>query len=315
MHALRLCVFLTTWLLAGPLLAQPAPPLSVSRGQGADDCPDAPGLLARIEEIRKIPPRADQPPYEVTFARDDHGVYSQITSAQTGAERVLTDASPDCAALAQATAVTLALLFDAHAHAPEPPATPAQVESPPPLPVAPPAHDPADEHRFIANYGVGGLAGVIAPLAFAPSLELGYAYGSWRASLGGLYVFPMSHALGSGRVVQSLYATSLLGCFAPWRHALWRFDLCTGVLAGAVRGVARGFDDPRKAARGWLAPAVEARVGRLPDRFGAELSLALFIPVTRHDFAIAGAGIAYASSPIALLISLHGTFWFGPSSP
>jgi hypothetical protein len=314
MHALRLCVFLTTWAFADQLLAQPAPPLIVSRGPGADDCPDAPGLLARIEEIRKSAPRADQPPYDVTFARDDHGVYSQITTVQTGAERVLTDASPDCAALAQATAVTLALLFDAHAHAPElaaiAPAPPAA-----PQPVAPPAHDPADEHRFIANYGAGGLVGVIAPIAFAPSLELGYAYGSWRASLGGLYVFPMSHELGSGRVVQSLYATSLLGCFAPWRHALWRFDLCSGVMAGAVSGVARGFDEPRKASRGWLAPIIEARVGRLPDRFGAELSLALLLPTTRQDFAVGGAGVAYESSPIALLASLRGTFSIARNSP
>jgi hypothetical protein len=87
------------------------------------------------------------------------------------------------------------------------------------------------------------------------------------------------------------------------------------VLVGAVQGIARGFGDHRTTSRGWFAPAIEARVGRLPDRVGAELSLALLLPTTRHDFAIGGAGVAYESSPIALLIAVRGTYSIFPSVP
>jgi hypothetical protein len=314
MQLLRLCVWIAMAALSTLAHAQAAPPLSVTRGAGTDDCPDAAGLTARIEEIRKSPVPADQPPYVLTFARDDHGVYAQITSVQTGAERVLTDTSSACAALAQATAITLALLFDADARASAEPAAPPQssppaapealppVVSPPPLT---PPRDRAEMHRFIISYEAGALTGVVAPVSATFGLELGYAYGAWRASLGMLYPLWQPHELGSGSVLLSFTGSSLTGCFAPWRHRLWRLDACTGLVWASVEGKARGFGEVDKSARGWLTPALEARFGLLPDRFGAELRAALLIPTTRHDFAVEGAGLAYRSAPVALLFSLR----------
>jgi len=87
---------------------------------------------------------------------------------------------------------------------------------------------------------------------------------------------------------------------------LWRLDTCAGLWSATVEGKARGgFAQGRASERGWLAPAVEARFGLLPDSFGAELRAALLIPATRHDFEVEGAGIAYRSSPLALLFSLR----------
>src|SRR5687768_11651703 len=91
-------------LLAGPAVAQPAPPLDVTRAPGAEACPEAAALLERIERIRSSPARADQPAYRVGFARDAAGLRAEIVREDTAASRVLTDRSSDCAALAQATA-------------------------------------------------------------------------------------------------------------------------------------------------------------------------------------------------------------------
>jgi hypothetical protein len=311
MQVLRLCVLIAAAASSPLAHAQAAPPLSVTRGAGTDDCPDAAGLTARIEAIRNLAP-TDQPPYLLTFERDDHGVHAQITSVQTGAERVLTDTSADCSALAQATAITLALLFDADARAPAGPAVlpasppPTVPEEPPPAaPPSPSLRDRAELHRFIISYEAAALTGVIAPVAATLGFEIGYAYGSWRGSLGLLYALSQPHELGNGSVLQSFAGGSLLGCFAPWRHALWRLDACTGLVSATVEGKARGFREVDQSARGWLAPAIEARFGLLPDRFGAELRAALLIPTTRHDFAVEGAGTAYRSTPVALLLSLR----------
>lgn len=316
MRALRVSVWIAMVACSGHALAQGEAPLNVTRGEGTGDCPDAAGLTARIEEIRKSPARADQPPYEVTFARDEHGVYAQIASVQTGAERVLTDTSPDCVALAQATSVTLALLFDADAQALEqPPAPPPPQPPEPPPPIAPPPRDPANVHRLNVNYGAGALTGVIAPIGFAGSIAFEYVYGSWRASLGGMLAVAPPHELGSGRVVESLMGLTLGGCYAPWRQGLWRFDLCPGLIWGSVTGTARGLAEGRSSERGWFAPTAETRLALLPDQFGFELSAAMLVPAMRHDFAIEGTGIAYRSSPVAFQIALHLTWCFTKSGP
>ena len=121
---------------------------------------------------------------------------------------------------------------------------------------------------------------------------------------------PAAHAIGSGRIVQGFTGGSVVGCYAPWRRALWRFDLCAGLFSGSVEAKPRGFGDAAAKTRGLFAPLAQARFGLLPDRFGFELSASVLAPTTRQDFAIEGAGVAYASSPIAILVALHSAYGF-----
>lgn len=310
MPALWLSVFLTTWALAGAVLAQPAP-LSVSRGPGADDCPDAAGLLARIEEIRKSPPRADQPLYRIVFARDDAGLHAQILSEQGPAERVLSDASSGCAALARATAVTMALLFDADTRALDEAAA-----RPPPAPrpevrtqevIAAKDYVP-DPKRWSFHVGGGIAVGVVAPLAPAFAMELDLTVRRVRGLLGFVYLPKTAIELEPGSVRQALGALTLGGCWAPWQHELWRLDGCGGGWIGGFHAAARGFDETRDAVRFWPALAFDLRFARMPggpDLLGGELVGTFLLPVDRQDFAIDNAGVAYEAPPIALQLTLR----------
>jgi len=310
MHALWLCVFVSTWAFAAPLLAQAAP-LSVSRGPGADDCPDAAGLLARIEDVRKTPVRGDQPHYLVVFARDAAGLHAEIVHEPSETSRVLNDGSPDCTALARATAVTLALLFDADARALEEIAAPQPSPPDPPLPPAAPprVEDTAPEPTPWSIAIGGGLAfEVVGPVAPALAIEGSFINRRWRGALGIAVLAESAIQLEPGTVRQGLGAATLSTCWAPWLDGRWRFDSCVGGWLGAIHGGARGFDENGGAWRVWPALSLDLRLGWLPDAatsVGAELVTTLLVPIYRQDFAVENVGVAHEASPLALEVTLR----------
>ncbi|WP_437571371.1 hypothetical protein [Sorangium sp. So ce542] len=101
---------------AGTARARAEPFLSVTRGAGAEGCPDAARLIARVEQLRGRPETGASGAYAVSFIRGDDGFRASIRSG-SGA-RELRDRGGSCAALEQATAVTLALLLDSDAREP-----------------------------------------------------------------------------------------------------------------------------------------------------------------------------------------------------
>ena len=303
--------------LASHAAAQPVP-LSVSHGPGADDCPDALDLLARIERIRGAPPRVDQPAYRVAFTRDAAGLHAVISSSESAGERLLDDAALQCSALAQATAVSLALLFDADARARGTArlsaVTPAATPSVTPASTAPQASAAAygqpdlSAPRASTALAGGALLGVPRPLAAAFGLELGLDNGRFGLRVAAHYAVPPDLDFASGEVREALLAGSLEGCFAAWSSAGLRLEGCAGGILGALRAEAEGYAEDRRRTRLWSALAFDARFGLVPDPLGASLELALLVPLRRQDFAIDGAGVAYASEPVAVLLSLRVTF-------
>src|SRR5436190_4163558 len=136
---------------ACPARAQHAPALSVERAAGAEGCPDADALGARVAAIRGAEPNGPAR-YTVTFAREGEVYSTQIRSEAGSADvRRIEDRGTDCSALAQATALTLALLYDADAartSAPQPPS----VTRPAPITAAAvpaAAHADAQAPRFV----------------------------------------------------------------------------------------------------------------------------------------------------------------------
>jgi len=303
--------FLGLVLLAARATAQPAAPLTVLRTPGAESCPDAAALLDDVARIRHAAVPDDQPAYRVTFTREPSSLRAEIVREDTSSHRVLTDAAADCGALAQATAVTLALLFDAQSAAPPAPQpTPAVHE---PVPVQVPVHAPArpsDRLRSSLALGPGALLGVTRPVTPAFLIELDLRSTFLRATLAAVYAPPLSRDFAAGEVRESLAGGALHACVAPLREPrsvpAWRIDLCAGALLGALHASATGFDDNGASTRFWSALAIDARVSRTPSPLGAELALSLLIPVRRQDFRIDNAGVAYASSPVALLVTLRG---------
>src|SRR4051812_35338133 len=98
------CGSVCAWGQAGP---------SVSRGVGAEECPDAAALSRRIDHIRGRTENTERTTYNVRFTRRADGFAAEIRTGEgNGSVRLLKARGATCEALAQATAVTLSLLLD-----------------------------------------------------------------------------------------------------------------------------------------------------------------------------------------------------------
>jgi hypothetical protein len=315
-------------LLASGALAQPGPAISVTRAAGADDCPDTAALLARIELLRGRPDAGATVAYHVEFTREPAGFRAEIRAGSGGENtRSLHDRAITCAGLEQATAVTLALLLDSDARASSTPALiperdAANKNAPAPRAVAKAGEPNTGDELEITDpqtsgsargrrsatvaLGPAALFGVLRPIAPALALELGVRLGSYRAAIGLLWSPGRARELAPGTVRESLWSGSARACVAPVLGRALRLDVCTGMYLGSLHASAQGYDQNRAVSRLWLALPVELALASTPAPIGWELSGSALFPVRRQDFAIDRAGVAYASLPVGVLVSLRG---------
>lgn len=301
------------------LRAQTPEPLQVDRASGAEDCPDAPSLAERVATIRGRADLASGGGYGVSFARTDELYRATIRSGPNGeSQRVLEGRGPTCAALAQATAVTLALLFDSQADAPAPEPAPKPEPAPPnssvasipeleePLPHEPPA-EPARVDATL-SLGVAGALGVLRPVAPALSAELGLQVARFRAGLGVLWIPTQSLELEPGRIDESLLAGTARSCLALTRAQGLALSLCSGLFVGVVDARSDGFTRNARRVRTWLSVPLELSLARLSGPVGWELSAAALGSLVHHDFEVDGLGTPYHAPRVGGLITLRGAF-------
>ncbi len=291
--------------------AQGLEALRVERALGAEECPDSAGLSERIVAIRG---RADTPNngnYEVSFTHTADTFSATIRSGPNGeSQRVLEGRGQTCAALAQATAVTLALLFDSAAEE-----TPAPEPTPPPPPkLEPPVVEPIvvdaprTRHRVDNTFSVGaaGLALVLRPLAPALSGELGLRVDGFRVGLGVLWSPTQSLSLEPGRVNESLLSGTARTCLALTRGQHLQLDVCSGLFAGAVTARSEGFTRNARRVRSWLAVPLELSLADLSGSFGWELSATALGALVHQDFEVEGLGVAYRAPRVGAMLTLRG---------
>jgi hypothetical protein len=307
-------------LLHGSALAQALDALRVERAPGAEDCADATNLGERIARIRG---RVDTPKnshYEVTFSRAADTFRANIRSGPNGeGQRVLTGRGPTCASLAQATAVTLALLFDSDEDSatkaepePTPPAaTPVQAIAPRVEPSPQAAPRPREPLRGTLSLGAAGLAFVLRPIAPAFVAEVGLSFGRFRAGLGALWVPTQSLVLEPGHVDESLLAGTARACLSLARSRRVAFDLCSGMFVGAVNARAVGFTSNEHAKRGWLAVPLELSVADLSGSVGWELSATALGQLVHHDFEVEGLGAPYHAPRVGAMFTLRAVGLLG----
>ncbi len=332
------CWLLGSALVAGLVafsrtaLAQSAPPISVEREPGAEDCPDTAGLVARVQAIvGRTGSSQDTTPYRVTFSRGPQAFTAAIRSGPDDATvRFLDAREPNCAALAHATAIALAVLFDAdlggtdgagkastepEASAAQPgaaPATPAE----PPVQKPPPGASDALETRELSSPGarvdpllsLGGAAvvGVLRPIGLAFVLDLGLEIKDFRATLGALWVPPETFALPPGSAREHLISGTLRACYALLHPQSARFDLCSGVLVGAESAEARGFSENDPAhTQLFLAFPIELAISARSRFLGWELSASALVPYKPNEFNVDGVGLTYRPPPVAGMLALR----------
>ncbi|HEX4334915.1 MAG TPA: hypothetical protein VH062_03315 [Polyangiaceae bacterium] len=283
--------------------AEGASRLIVDRAEGAEECPDETALAERVQRIRERT-ELGKATYRVAFSRIDGGLSVSITAEPSGRARTLTSGDASCDAIANAAAVTLALLFDAEPV--EPPARPA----PPPayrVPPKKPPRDPRSGKRPLSvtlGASFSTIFGVTSPAAFGGTVEAGLLTSRFRTSLGVLWTADVTASLPPGSVREGLVGGVARACYAPVTGTA-RLDACTGALVGVTTATARGYSRNESRDRPWLALPVELAGSLWTGRFGVELGAAALFPVVRHDFGIDGLGVAYRSSAVGGLASLR----------
>ncbi|WP_437914663.1 hypothetical protein WME73_02950 [Sorangium sp. So ce302] len=318
---------------SGTATAQTEPFLSVTRGAGAESCPDAARLIERVEQLRGRPETGASGSYVVEFTRDTDGFRASIRSG-SGA-RELRDRSRSCAGLEQATAVTLALLLDSDAREPavrapeadagaEPAPAPeaaapaseavAAAATSPPKPAGPGGGERTGEApsagrtptRLTLAVGAIGLFGVVRPFAPALSAEVGIGGARLRATMGALWLVPQTLKHGPGELRETMLGGVVRACLAAAGSEALRFDVCSGLHAGWLKAAASGYTRNDVAEKMWLAVPLELSLARLSGPLGFDVSASALLPLRRSDFSVDGVGVAYSSPPVGALVSLRG---------
>jgi hypothetical protein len=280
----------------------------VTRTKEAAGCPDQETLQRLVERILERPlalPPAESSrrvAVEVAFHRDADGFTAEVRlSGETRGERALRDASPTCAALADAAAVTIALSLDDRAQADEAARVPA--ERPPPL-------APEAEQRFPvwagATAGVG--FGQVGAPSFAAGIELGAdALRNFPVRIGGVFVLPHDNPLPPGGVHVSLIAGEVAVCRALFRLALaFRTSACADLQIGALRGEGHGFASTTSGALTWTAAGARLDLeGASLGPFVWGLQGSVLAPLQRLTFSVESLGIAYDSSAVVGTIAVR----------
>lgn len=295
--------------------ASPAHPqlVSVSREEGAESCPDADSLAAHVERLRGHQATSETSAYRVSFSRRGGVFRATIRLASGGGTRELRDRGPSCASLEQATALTLALLLDSDLHeVPSEQDEPKAIElsparEPEMAPESPPfeLQQPAARARLTLSLGGAGVLGVVQPVVPAAVAELGIGTQRFRTSLGVLWMPTQTYELGPGNLHERLLSGVARTCLTAVSAEQARFDLCTGIYAGLLHVQASGYTRNDSADKAWLAVPLELALSTTSKPIGVEVGVSVLLPVRRNDFSIDNLGVAYASWPVGLMLSMR----------
>lgn len=294
-EALRFFAVLSMLLLAFPKTSwgSPLPRLVVNRSPEAMDCPDASALAFVVEKqmqhpvLDPSPENTETSTYEVAIARSNAGYSATIRAGEL--TRELSDPGSTCAELADALALTLAIMLDN-----EP-----MVGPPKPLEVAAPNKSeplPPIVVRVILppkrrwNMGLAGsigeTIGFLTPISFAISPEAFFRYRAATFSLGAFLLPWATSGDDSASVRMQLFTGSISGCGRlAGKQTSIHFDLCGHSFLGAVRGEGVGFVTNHQETRPWFGLGASGLLeGPINGRFDWFLRLGLTVPIVTQRF-------------------------------
>jgi len=288
----------TPWLVLGAALSAV---IGVERAPAAFDCPDAERLTAKVEAIvgRSLSSSEDSSRIfvQVQFSQSEAGyqAHLRLTGAREG-ERVLRDNGQRCEALADAVAVTVALLFDPGA---ESPATHVSV--------------PLEPTRPALGWWLGGRFGLGLGLVGGATWIAG---GTVGISLGRRTWFELgagtsgvrTHAFGAGSVRVRLGSAELSGF-----HSLTRGEFQLGpalsLLGGVTSGTGDGYATSSHASLAYIALGGGARAQfRVAERVLLSLRAEAVVPLQKQVFSVGYVGDAYLSSALSARADLGLAF-------
>jgi len=310
---------------ADPLRAS----LVVTRGEGAEDCPDTAGVVARVRAITgadtvSAPDGESRETWvQVELVRQLSGYRAVIAArGRRQGTRSIDDVGPGCSSLADALAITLVMLLDPDV---QPEAKPAPATVPPrPEPLAPQAQpkervatparnesSPARSTRVRlggeANFGGSvGILGHAVPL-FEGGARIGA--GSFLSfGAGGGILFSDQVVAPGGSVDLGLAYAYLRACAEVFENAGSELSLCLEPLVGSLSGEGNGYDLPSPRSQLWVAlgGAAELRAPLASFLFWHARLLAL-APLIEQSFTVQNAGLeeeAFVTPPLGGMMTL-----------
>jgi hypothetical protein len=317
--------------------------LTVTRDNGSRDCPDSPALAFRAEQVAGKPlferggAHASDTWVQVEFVRNFDGFRAIISArGKRQGTRTLDDIGPECASLADAVAITLAILLDpAAAPRSEVVPVPSNDAAPPPAnviaggpsaavvaPVATPPLDslPPQGHaaqRSESKPIVFGLeASVGAALAVldgvAPFVEGGgraRAGAIFALGAGGGFVLPDRVEFGEGSVDLSLGYGYVRGCANVLPSSRVQLEACLEPMLGGLRGAGNDYDEIHTEWVFWSAAAALVQTyGPVTESIFWSVRARVLAPLARHSFAVVQGN---QSEPAFELSPIAGTLSFG----
>lgn len=343
----------TTWCSAGltalALLAPraahaeaPLPDLVVHRTDDTADCPDSAALAARVDQHMKRPalrprkdtgaPAKERPSVDVQIYRSEAGFTAVVQTGQK--TRQISDKGATCRGLADAMAITLAILLDTEVPPPppepEPPPppepAPTRPEASPTTPVSapalalppptltPPFTAPPRTFRVVAGAGATVATGLLAQLSLGGTGHVGLGIGRVFSVEAGFLVLPTQTIPYAGKVIgaatnatptldiQLTSALARLCATAPVITDATRLGLCAGALVGSIRGAGRGFVVNQTTTSPWVAANLGAILEQtLFWRLSLVTRASVYLPILRRSFIVenieAGSDALAYSSP------------------
>ncbi len=297
--------------------------LTVTRGEGATDCPD--GVTLRRLALASAASTEPSPAhlYRVSFERSGSTIQVQIVDDTASRTRRLDDAGAGCTAIAQAAAVVLATLWASEGSDAEPASGAASSASPPPPAPSPPApvaptvpasraeddaagdgsSSPTRRARWVFGAGGALVAGTVRPLA--PGLLVDGALEMAHASLGlgALWIPTQDIDVAPGSVAVQLIAGTLRGC--AFLGEVTQVGICAEFLGGQLHGAGGGYSRNSEGSSAWLAIEPAAFVTR--SLFGlvrGRVSAGATVPIRAETFSVTGEKVAYDAPAVGGLFSL-----------
>lgn len=282
------------------------------------DCPRGSDVVAEVDRIleNSSSVKPSQPIHataQVSYDGARYQVRLQIETAQGSSTRDIHSSS--CRAVADASALVLALVIDPNARPPEPAPAPAPEKAPAPKPVqrrppgrARPLRPTLRPTPRPAPVSVHALAWVGADLGSLPALApmfgagAGVQVGAQRFELGA-ELWPERFGGVAGSATTGGEFSMLAGSLRTCRSLLsGKLELgpCGAVEVGRLHARGMGVDQPSQASKLWTALVLGGELRWVPVQvLAVTLRLGAAFPLLRPRFVLTGIGPVYRPAVVA----------------
>ncbi len=280
------------------------------------ECPTADVVRAEVDRL--LGPSSARPPSPIPVAaavsRDDQGAWQvHLETPGEGTTRVREIHGASCAAIADATALILALMIDPAAVAAAPPA-PVEAKAPPievrSSPIETP-RPPVEAQRAPVpvtptSFRVSALAGLdtasLPALAATLALRGSFVYGAQRFELGAEYR-PARAGTVATRPTTGGDVDLFTGAVATCRHfggGVFEIGPCLGFELGRLHASGFGVSSPGEGSTLWAAIDAGGVLNlRLASRLALVLRLGAAVPLLRPSFVLENVGPVFRPPAVA----------------